>query len=183
MSIVSYKDVLAFWFSETTKKLWFNSTPIFDQSLRLEHEPTWTSASNDELNTWHDSPHGMLALIIVLDQFPLNMFRGEAKSFSTEAQAINATRRAISCGFDKQLNQIELPFLYMPLMHSENLDDQNDSVELFEQAGLENNIRFAKHHRDIIKKYGRFPHRNRILARVNTVDELNYLASRQAFTV
>ena len=182
MSSVSYKDVLAFWFSETTKKLWFKSTPAFDQSLREEYEALWIQASDGELDIWQESAHGSLALIIVLDQFPLNMFRGEAKSFSTEYQAINVTRNAISRGFDSQLNSVEVPFLYMPLMHSEKLDDQNDSVELFERAGLENNIRFAKHHREIIKKYGRFPHRNKILARTNTAEEIKYLASPQAFT-
>ena len=181
MSIVP-NDVLAFWFAETTKKLWFNSTPAFDQSLRLEYESLWELASNSELDTWQDSAHGALALIIVLDQFPLNMFRGEAKSFSTEFHAINIARDAITREFDKQLNSIELPFLYMPLMHSEKLEDQNYSVELFELAGLESNIRFAKHHRDIIKKYGRFPHRNKILARVSTEEEIKYLASPQAFT-
>ena len=177
-----YSDVLKFWFSETTKELWFNSTPDFDHSLRSEYESLWELASIGELKGWQDTPQSTLALVIVLDQFPLNMFRGSAKSFSTESHAIYTSRNAISRGFDKQLSSIELPFLYMPLMHSEKIEDQNFSVKLFRQAGLDNNIRFAEHHRDIIKEFGRFPHRNKILDRDSTAEELEYLASTQAFT-
>lgn len=179
---VLYNHVLAFWFAESTRKLWFKSTPEFDESLRLEYEPLWKLASNDGLDNWGDCAQGALALIIILDQFPLNMFRGNAKSFSSELKSIKATYSAISHGFDKQLNLIELPFLYMPLMHSEKLEDQDLSVELFQQANLENNLRFAKHHREIIIKYGRFPHRNKILNRISTDEEIEYLKSPQAFT-
>lgn len=182
MAIELYSDVLTFWFSEATKKLWFNSTPAFDQSLRFEYESLWELASNGDLKNWQDTPQSTLALIIVLDQFPLNMFRGTAKSFSTETRAIHTTRNAISRGFDKNLSSIELPFLYMPLMHSEKLVDQHYSVELFQHTGLESNIRFAKHHRDLIKEYGRFPHRNKILGRDNTAEESKYLSSPEAFT-
>ena len=109
------------------------------------------------------------------------MFRGTAKSFSTEVKAINVSRKAISNGFDKLLSTTQLSFLYMPFMHSEILENQNYSVKLFEQAGLESNIRFAKHHRSLIERFGRFPHRNEILKRTNTSEELEYLASPQAF--
>jgi uncharacterized protein (DUF924 family) len=179
---ITHENIIEFWFTEATKKLWFNSTAAFDQSLLLEYESLWKLASNGKLKSWQDTPLGTLALVIVLDQFPLNMFRGSAKSYSSESRAIYTSRNAISRSFDKQLNPVELPFLYMPFMHSEKLEDQNYSVELFQQAGLESNLRFAKHHRDIIKKYGRFPHRNKILGRVSTAEEIKYLASPQAFT-
>lgn len=181
MNSTNYNEVLEFWFSETIQKLWFNSTPKFDEVIRVKYSSLWEQASKNLLEEWQESPLGSLSLIIVLDQFPLNMFRGTAKSFSTESQAITLTRVAISKGYDKQITINQLPFLYMPLMHSESLEDQNDSVTLFEQTKLENSIRFAKHHRNIVAKFGRFPHRNKILNRLSTIEEQTYLASPQAF--
>jgi len=110
-----------------------------------------------------------------------NMYRGNAKSFSTEKKAIEITHYSISKHFDSLLEGKKLAFLYMPLMHSENINDQMLSVELFEKAGLENNLRFAKHHLKIIQTFGRFPHRNTILNRESTAEELEYLASSKAF--
>ena len=162
-------------------KLWFNSTTDFDNDIRTKYQTLWEQASNHQLDIWQETPSGSVALAIVLDQFPLNMFRGTAKSYSTENQAINVSRLAISKKYDHQLNSLELPFLYMPLMHSEDVNDQNDSVRLFEQAKLDKNIRFAKHHQNIILKFGRFPHRNKALNRTSTAEELEYLASAQAF--
>jgi uncharacterized protein (DUF924 family) len=179
---IKHENILEFWFAEATKKRWFNATDEFDQSIRLQFNTIWEQASQGNFDHWLKTPHSALALVIVLDQFPLNMFRGTAKSFSTETDAINASRTAISLGHDKNLSSMQLPFLYLPFMHSENLEDQNQSVKLFTQAGLENNLRFAKHHRRIIKEFGRFPHRNKILNRPSTKAELAYLASPQAFT-
>ena len=109
------------------------------------------------------------------------MFRGTTKSFSTEKKAVEISHFSISCNFDSKLTPAQLAFVYMPLMHSENLDDQNLSVAMYEKAGLKNNLRFAKHHRNIIKQFGRFPHRNEILDRVSTLKELEYLDSPNAF--
>ncbi len=181
MSSASYKEILNFWFDESSSKRWFNSTPEFDSLISKKYQNLWKQAAGGALDSWQTTHLGSLSLVIILDQFPLNMFRGTPKSFSTESNAIAVTHNAITKGFDLQLEAIQLPFLYMPLMHSENLDDQNYSVRLFEQAGLEANLRFAKHHQSIIKTYGRFPHRNKILNRTSTTDELNYLSSPQAF--
>jgi uncharacterized protein (DUF924 family) len=181
LSSVTYKDILAFWFEESSKKRWFNATPEFDDLIRINYQDTWKQASNGELFNWQETDLGCLALTIILDQFPLNMFRGTAKSFSTETNAIAVTRHAIHHKFDLQLSLVQQPFLYLPLMHSENLEDQNESVRLFEKARLANNLRFAKHHQSIIKTYGRFPHRNEILNRMSTSEELDYLASPAAF--
>lgn len=177
----TYSEILDFWFSDTSKALWFNSTAEFDELIRTKFLHLWQRACQNQLSDWNQSPLSALSLVIVLDQFPLNMFRREAKSFASEKQAISVTRNALSNEYDKQLNNIQLPFLYMPLMHSENLADQNDSVRLIEKAGLENNLRFAEHHRDIIKTFGRFPHRNIILGRISTAAEIEYLNSPQAF--
>ncbi|MFK7816239.1 MAG: DUF924 family protein [Gammaproteobacteria bacterium] len=181
MPSVHYRDILDFWFDEPTSKCWFNSTPEFDNLILKKYQNLWEQAAGGALDSWQTTHLGSLSLVIILDQLPLNMFRGTSKSFSTESSAIAVTRNAITKKFDLLLDTIQLPFLYMPLMHSENLNDQNDSVHLFEQAGLESNLRFAKHHQNIIKKYGRFPHRNVILNRPSTDDELVYLSSPHAF--
>ena len=176
------QGVLNFWFSEPVKKHWFKSTKKLDEEIRTKFENTWNQATANQLDNWKLSAKDTLALIIVLDQFPLNMFRGMAKSFSTEKKAIEVCYHALKNKFDSELINTQLSFLYMPLMHSENIEDQNLSVKLFEKAGLESNLRFAKHHRDIILKFGRFPHRNEILNRKSSIQELEYLASPRAFT-
>ncbi len=176
-----YSELLEFWFDESSKKRWFNSTPDFDDLIVKKYLKLWEQASIGKLDHWTSTPLGSLSLVIVLDQLPLNMFRGTAQSFSTESNAIAVTRHALKHKYDLQLETHQLPFLYLPLMHSENIEDQNDSVRLFEQAGLEENLRFAKHHQSIIEKYGRFPHRNAILNRTSTADELLYLSSPHAF--
>lgn len=173
--------VLGFWFAEEMKKAWFRSTPGIDTAIQDRFEDAWKIAAQGGLDDWAESPAGALALVIVLDQLPLNIFRGQAASFSTEARAIAVSKAAIARGFDRQLEGERLAFLYMPLMHSEQLPDQDLSVSLFEAAGLESNLRFARHHRDLIRRFGRFPHRNAILGRDSTPEELEYLASEQAF--
>lgn len=176
-----YQDVLAFWFSESVKPLWFRSTPEFDDELRERFLDTWRAAAAGELDHWRESAEGALALVIVLDQFPLNMFRGRAEGFSTEAKALEVAAEAVANGRDKALDGARLAFLYMPFMHSENSDDQDRSVALFDAAGLKDNLRFARHHRELIRRFGRFPHRNAILGRASTDEELAYLASKEAF--
>ena len=174
--------ILEYWFSEDNRQYWFASTPEIDTQIREQFNALWERAKRGELDHWKETAEGCLALCIVLDQLPLNMFRGTAKSFSTEQQSIEITKYAIKNGFDQQINQDRLAFLYMPLMHSEDLAAQDLSVASFEKAGLEDNLRFAKHHRELIKTFGRFPHRNEILGRENTQAEIDYLKSKQAFT-
>ena len=180
-SNVSPESIIDFWFSKKVSKLWFKSTPEFDDVIRQRFEKTWVKACNNELSHWKESANGIRALIIALDQFPLNMYRGKAISYSSENQAIDIARYAIEKNYDQEFTGEKLQFLYMPFMHSENLNDQHLSVELFEKTGLDNNIRFAKHHRDIIKRFGRFPHRNKTLHRTNTKEETEYLNSPKAF--
>ena len=176
------QEILDFWFSDQSRKLWFNSTEQFDRLLCERYLATWQQASRGELDHWQQSAGGCLALAIVLDQFPLNMFRDNAQCFSTEAQSRDVARVAIERGFDSQLTMEQRAFLYMPFMHSESLADQELALNLFDQPGLEGNLRFARHHCDIVKKYGRFPHRNKILGRESTAAEIEYLSSKEAFT-
>jgi uncharacterized protein (DUF924 family) len=174
-------SILDFWYTEPMCSRWFSSTPALDAEIRSSYELAWRAAVEGRLDDWKDSPQGCLALVIVLDQLPLNMFRGEAKSFSTEQQAVEVCKLAITKGYDREIAPERLGFLYMPLMHSENLLDQDLSVKLFEQAGLEGNVRFARHHRELIRRFGRFPHRNAILGRESSREELDYLGSKEAF--
>lgn len=138
-------------------------------------------ARDGALSGWEQTPAGALALVIVLDQFPLNMYRDQPLSFSTEAQARAVAGRAIDRALDRQLPIDRLAFLYLPYMHSESLADQDRSVALFGLAGLEKNLEFARSHRDIVRRFGRFPHRNRILGRDSSAQELAWLASEAAF--
>ena len=176
------QEILDFWFSQEVRKLWFKSTPEFDALLRDRYREIWEQARRGEFEHWVQNPAGCLALVITLDQFPLNMFRGQALAYSTEAQSRNVARTAIQQNFDRLLEAEQRAFLYMPFMHSEELTDQQRSLELFAQPGLESNLRFARHHHDLIEKFGRFPHRNEALGRDNSAAEIDYLNSKQAFT-
>jgi uncharacterized protein (DUF924 family) len=174
-------SIIEFWYSDRIKSKWFNSTKDLDKEIKDNYENIWKNAIRGEYEDWKNSAEGCLALAIIFDQFPLNMFRGEIQSFSTEGMAISVTKHAIEKGFDQLISKEQISFLYMPLMHSENINDQNLSVSLFEKAGLMDNWKFAKHHRDIVKRYGRFPHRNKILQRESSQAELEYLDSSEAF--
>ena len=179
--IVTPKAVLDYWYTDESKAHWFASTPQIDAQIKQKFETTWQAASRHELDSWCDTADGCLALVIVLDQFPLNMYRGQEISFSTEAQARNVARIAIQKGFDKQIAKDKLSFLFLPFMHSESLTDQEMSLQLFFDAGLDDNIPFAQHHHDIVEHFGRFPHRNAILGRTNTAEEIAYMNSPQGF--
>lgn len=175
------KELLSFWFSEPVKKLWFNSTPEFDAQLKQKYLQFVEHAERGELDDWANDAQGALALVIILDQFPLNIFRRQARSFATEDKARQIAVSAVDKELDQLLSDEQKAFLYLPFMHSENLADQDKSVELFEKAGLTENLRYAKHHRELIRRFGRFPHRNIILGRVNTAEESDYLNSKEAF--
>ena len=173
--------IIDFWFADETRKLWFNSTSKFDRSLSERFMHSWERACRGELDHWMETGEGCLALVIILDQFPLNMFRGSAQCFTSEAQSRVVATVAIERGFDKELPAEQRTFMYMPFMHSEDLKDQELALKLFDQPGLESNLRFARHHHSIIEKYGRFPHRNAHLGRDNTDAEIEYLNSKEAF--
>ncbi|MGB5063220.1 MAG: DUF924 family protein [Candidatus Competibacter sp.] len=180
-SVASSAEIVAFWFAEAVKPLWFAATPEFDEALRERFLTTYRAAATGQLEDWERTPLGALALVIVLDQFPLNLFRGQPESFATEAAARSVANRAIAGGFDRALSPEQRSFLYLPFMHSEALADQERSAQLYQQAGLEESLRFARHHRDLIRRFSRFPHRNVILGRESSPEEIAYLASPEAF--
>lgn len=175
------EEILSFWFSDRVKPMWFNSTAELDQEIQDKYQTLWQEAQEGLLDDWLNQAKSALALIILLDQMPLNMFRGLPESFRTEQQAVKATYMALEKRFAEQLPKSQLAFLLMPLMHSENLKDQQKSVELFEYYGLTENLNFARHHQKLVENFGHFPHRNAILNRVSTPEEEAYLNSDSAF--
>jgi uncharacterized protein (DUF924 family) len=178
---ITPQEIIDFWYSDRIKKQWFSSTPELDKEILDKYGALWEVASNGELDAWSDLPEGNLALVIVLDQFPLNMFRGQAKSFKSERKAVETALKAINKNFDERIARDKLAFLYMPLMHSEIVAEQDLSLKLFREKNLDANIRFAEHHSEIVRQFGRFPHRNEILGRKSTEEEIEYLASKNGY--
>lgn len=176
---ITPETVLDYWYGPAMAPHWFASTPAIDADIRARFEDLWRRAATGALNDWGDSPEGALALAIVLDQFPLNMYRGRAESFATEQQAVAVAKAAVARDFHLRLDPDRRLFLFMPLMHSEVPADQELSVSLFQASGLD--TRWPEHHRGIVRRFGRFPHRNAILGRENTPEESAYLASGTAF--
>ena len=181
MTIKSAQQIIDYWYSDAVKPLWFNSTPAFDDELKIQFEPTYLVATAGELEHWKTDALGILALVILFDQIPLNIYRGTPQSFQSEAVARDMTNIAIRQGWHESLTKEQQAFLYMPFMHSESLKDQDYAVALYEQAGLEDNAKYAHHHRTIVQRFGRFPHRNKILGRTNSEAEELYLSSDEAF--
>ena len=182
--------ILNFWFCEESEPLWFCSTPEFDQKIRSQFLSLYERAASGGYDSWSETPLGVVALCVLLDQFPRNMFRGNARAFATDAQVLAIARSALGRGFDGALGDA-LPstsrlsawtsamatFLVMPFEHSENPADQAVAVRKFTEQGGDEQLRFGLLHRDVILRFGRFPGRNRALGRVSTPDELAWLDS------
>ncbi|PVE25379.1 DUF924 domain-containing protein [Microvirga sp. KLBC 81] len=167
-------EVLAFWRNAGPEK-WFSKDEAFDQDCRDRFMPTYEAAARGDLNEWELTPEGALAVILLLDQFPRNMFRGTRQVYKTDPVALMAADRAIERGFDRKVQPELRRFFYLPFMHSESLRHQERSVALNEALGEEDSIKWARHHHDIIARFGRFPHRNVILRRETTPDEEAFL--------
>jgi uncharacterized protein (DUF924 family) len=173
--LVVYEAVLQFWFEEIEPKQWFVKDLDFDESIRSRFASLHQQAMVGELYTWRESPEGRLAEVIVLDQFSRNMFRGRPESFAADALALVLAQEAIACQADQRLAPHQRSFLYMPFMHSESSLIHQEAMKLFSQPGLEGNLDFEKRHKAIIDRFGRYPHRNEVLGRVSTQEELSFL--------
>lgn len=169
------QKVLDFWFKEMGPANWFAVSEETDASIRERFSNTHEMAVRGELASWRARAGGALAEIIVLDQFSRNMFRNQPEAFASDEMALARAEEAIAKGFDRQLTVVERSFLFMPYMHSEQLKVHEEAVRLFSQPGLENNLRFELKHKEIIEKFGRYPHRNKILGRVSTSEEIAFL--------
>ena len=170
----SAEAVLTFW-REAGSKKWFEKDLGFDDAIRVRFLETYEAAAAGKLADWERTAEGALALVTVLDQFPRNMFRGEARAFATVAMARAVADRALALGFDQATDVTMRPFFYLPLMHSESPVDQDRCVRLYEALGDAEQLRYAREHRDVIKTFGRFPHRNRALGRTTTQAEREFL--------
>jgi uncharacterized protein (DUF924 family) len=170
-----YKEIIKFWFEEIDSSKWWIKDETFDQLLRDRFLDLHTQANRCELFHWRQSPLGRLAEIIVLDQFSRNMFRGQPEAFASDSLALVLAQEAIFLKADQQLQSKQKSFLYMPYMHSESLIIHQQALELFSQEGLQNNYNFELKHQQIIQRFGRYPHRNEILNRVSSAEELEFL--------
>lgn len=168
------EDVLAFWFADPAR--WFRKDPAFDAEIHARFGALHAAIEAGEHEAWRTTPRGALAYVIALDQFARNMFRGTPRSFASDPRALAAATAAIARGDAAALTPPERVFLYMPLMHSEDLADQDRCVALFAALGIAENLAFAEAHRAVIRRFGRFPHRNAILGRPSTPEEIAFLA-------
>jgi uncharacterized protein (DUF924 family) len=179
--MMTQDDVLDFWFAgdpTTHRKEWFQKTTEFDSAC-ARFADALHDAKAGAFDHWTETPRGTLALIILLDQFSRNLHRNSPDAFAADAKAREVARTAVACGFDQKLSSLERMFIYLPFEHSEDLADQDESVRLFTLLA-EEMTRYAADHRDAVRRFGRFPHRNAALGRASTPDELVYLAQPDA---
>ncbi|MGA8615068.1 MAG: DUF924 family protein [Xanthobacteraceae bacterium] len=170
----SAKNVLAFWLAAGSER-WFEDDEAFDTEIRERFAATYEDAAAGLLSAWEDWPEGALALVVVLDQFSRNMFRHSVRSFAADSLARAVALRAISRGFDQQVAMPARAFFYLPFEHSEELADQERAVVLMGKTGDDDLLKWAVLHMDIIRRFGRFPHRNSVLGRTTTPEEQAFL--------
>lgn len=185
MTPLTSAEILNFWFGNPEennygkpRQVWFSKNDEFDAAVQ-GFLPAYQYAAAGELDDWQSQPLDCLALILLLDQIPRNLFRHRPQAFATDAKALSVAKSAVARGFDRDLLPVQRWFLYLPFEHSENSADQNRSIELFSQlkndADSANPINYAEQHKAIIDRFGRFPHRNQILGRESTPEEIEFL--------
>jgi uncharacterized protein (DUF924 family) len=165
------QQLLDFWFGQD-RKAWFEKNPAFDEEIRARFLALYEQAAAGELAGWQHAPESCLALVILLDQFPRNMFRAAARAFAADPLALAAARRIVERGWDREMSEDERTFAYLPFEHSESLEDQETSLRLFAGSA---NYEWARRHWEIIRRFGRFPHRNAALGRISTPEEIEFL--------
>jgi len=174
MTVATSEDVLAFWRAAGSDK-WFTRDAAFDAAVEARFLPTYEAAADGRLGAWEATADGALALLIVLDQFPRNMFRDSARAFAADPLARAVADRALARGFDRNFPPAEQSFFYLPFEHSEDAADQDRCVALFRASGDADLLKWAELHADIIRRFGRFPHRNALLGRATTPEEQAFL--------
>ena len=173
-TLITPADIVTFW-REAGKERWWKKDDAFDAEIRARYLALWEEARAGGLSSWRASDDGLLGLVIVLDQFPRNMFRDDARTYATDPLAREVASQAIAAGADRRVDPSLRQFLYMPFMHSEALDDQQRCVALFRAIGDPEQAEYADSHADIVRRFGRFPHRNKILGRATTAEEQAFL--------
>lgn len=172
---MAYDDIITFWFDELEPAQWWTVDAALDRMVAERFGTLHAQAVQGELAHWRATARGRLAEILLLDQFSRNIWRNTPRAFASDTVALVLAQEAIGCGADRELVINQRRFIYMPLMHSESLEIHRQAIPLFEQEGLEDNLRFELRHRDIIQQFGRYPHRNVILGRPSTAEELEFL--------
>jgi len=181
--------ILTFWFGDSSdpssdygqqRQAWFKKDPGFDATIRQQFLADYENARQGHLHSWIQQPRPCLALVLLLDQVPRNIFRDSSQSFATDAQALAVARQGLGLGWDQSLIPVERVFLYLPFEHSEDLAHQDTSLRLFQSLAqghpeLQTTLDYARRHRDVIQRFGRFPHRNGILGRASTAAEVEFL--------
>jgi len=170
-----YKEVLKFWFEETSPSQWWSKNDDFDRSISDRFSELHHKAACCELFEWRENAPGRLAEILVLDQFSRNMFRGSPRAFAQDALALVLAQEAVASGVDQQLNQVERGFLYLPYMHSESIKIHHVAVRLYSKQGMESTLEWELKHQKIIERFGRYPHRNELLGRISSAEEQDFL--------
>ena len=170
-----YQAIIDFWFKEIESKYWWKKDSEFDRLISDRFLEIHNAATKCELYVWRDQPLGRLAEIIVLDQFSRNIYRGSPLSFAYDPLALALAQEAITAKANQSLNPDQKAFLYMPFMHSESPAIHEIALELFKEPGLESNLDFEIRHKTIIDRFGRFPHRNEIVGRQSTEEEISFL--------
>lgn len=173
-----YQEIIKFWFEDTDQSLWWSKDDRFDQLIVEKFSDIHAKAMRCELFVWRKVSLGRLAEIIILDQFSRNMFRDSALAFMNDPLALVLSQEAIAIGADQQLNPIQRSFLYLPFMHSESVKIHQIAMDQYSKNGIQSSFEFEVKHKQIIDKFGRYPHRNKILGRQSTDEELEFL--RQA---
>jgi uncharacterized protein (DUF924 family) len=175
MSAGTIDAILKFWFETLKPKDWFRRDEMVDNKIVAKFGHVYEQLKSGVPGSWLGSPQGYLAAILVLDQFPRNMFRDDQRAFITDPAALALAKRAIAEGYDMKLPPEQRAFLYMPFQHAEDADDQARSIELYTALGNPLNLDFALRHQAIIERFGRFPHRNEVLGRTSNAEELAFL--------
>lgn len=178
-------DILNFWFSELTPAQWFRGGEAVDELIRSRYEPLVAEALAGDHDEWATTAEGRLALIVILDQFPRNLYREQPKAFACDAKALTLALEGISCGDDEKLGPHQRAFFYLPLEHSESMEVQDQSIERYaslvlstpldEREAIRHYLDYAWQHYTIIKQFGRYPHRNAIFGRASTDEEITFL--------
>jgi len=171
--VATPNDILGFW-RHAGPKQWFAAKPAFDAAIQLKFEAVHHAAARGEYDRWAETPEGTLALLILLDQFPRNLYRGSGHAFATDGKALAIAHAAADAGWHRQVDPDLAAFMLLPFQHSEDLGDQDRGLLLAQELG-EDALKWHRIHRDIIARFGRFPHRNPMLGRTTTAEEQAFL--------
>lgn len=172
---MDYQEILTFWFEECQPTQWFKKDNDFDELIKKRFSEIHAQTAQGENSTWRQTIQGRLAEIIILDQFSRNLFRNDARSFAYDGMALILTQEALKMGELDKLTSQQRAFLFMPLMHSESLVIHDEALKCFSEKGMESNLQFEREHRDVLVRFGRYPHRNSILGRPSTAEEIAFL--------